>query len=97
MPLITALPANAPHSYVKYECSAPSQSAIGQDGRTIDELVKRFLADVREQVTLQQSLVDCQETGYSHVPFKRAGTMLVRFRAATPLRPRVIASDSEDE
>ena len=54
------------------------------------------MADVKEKAVREDPMTEMTRD-HKHVPFKPAGTIKVRYRKPTPLKPRKIDLDLESE
>lgn len=74
-----------------------SWSAQGEEGRAVDARIREVLRDLRDRSTSELGVNEEVNAAYRHVPLKTVGTIRVRYKAATPLRPRQFDFSDEDE
>lgn len=92
----------APHAHspstadVRYSLEQ-SWSAQGDEGQIVDARIREVLRDLRDRSASALSVSGEANTAYRHVPLKTVGTIRVRYKAATPLRPRQFDFSDEDE
>ena len=92
MPLFITTPETARCSETRYAIE-PSLSAVGNEGRSVDAQIMKFIRDSLER----RLLTDDETPEYRHVPFETVGTFRVRYPPATVLLPRKFDFDDEDE
>lgn len=94
MPLFITTHETARCAEMRYAIE-PSLSAEGNEGRTVDAQIMRFIQESIER--RMPTSVDDQTPVYRHVPFETVGTFRVSYAPAAPLLPRKFDFDDEDE